>query len=211
MTSEFRIMLPILLSISVLSSSATAVEYVWQKISSGDVNRADLIKNTNGVFHTNNYYSPDGISWQTTTLPPHNYWINASGYGDGTFVLTGATGQLWTSTDFENWTSRHPGGEDITDVVFGGGVFVARKYWSSSEVWVSADLGSTWQTANTGSVPSHSGYNFLAYGNSSFIRPANNGVHKSNDGISWNTVYPANIPADFSFKFRITNKNAMDR
>lgn len=48
---------------------------------------------------------------------------------------------------------------------------MARKYWSSNQIWVSIDHGATWETYDTGSVPDRNDYNFLAYGNGTFIRP----------------------------------------
>jgi uncharacterized repeat protein (TIGR02543 family) len=152
------------------------------------------------VFHTNNCYSTDGVTWKTATYPPHSYWINASGYGGGTFVLTGAVGQIWTSDNFDNWTARSPGGEDITDVVYGNGIFIARKFWNTAGLWVSTNQGQTWTSADTGPVPDRGRYNKIAFGNNTFVRPAETDVKISTDGFNWTTITPPNRPSQFSFR-----------
>ena len=170
----------------------------WQRAAT-QVDRSDLLRVTEGVFHTNNWYSPDGHQWITTSYPPYNHWINGSGFGGGTFVLTGAVGQIWTSEDFQTWTPRHPGGEDITQVVYGNGIFVARKYWTTGGLWVSTDHGQSWASADTGSVPHRGAYNYIAFGNGVFVRPADTGVKISSDGFNWSTITPPNVPAGFEF------------
>ncbi len=174
-----------------------------------------------GVFLANNWYSPDGRRWITTDLPAPSrpsgafdnslaewartdfssgsFWINGSGYGGGTFVLGGSVGQLWTSRDFQVWTPRHPGGEDITGVVYGNGIFVARQYWTTGGLWVSNDHGQSWVGASSGSVPNRSDYNAIAFGDGVFVRPAETGVLVSSDGIKWSAVTPPGVPAGFRF------------
>jgi uncharacterized repeat protein (TIGR02543 family) len=171
----------------------------WKRVAT-EVHRADLLRTTEGVFHTNNCYSTDGVNWKYATYPPHSYWINNSGYGSGTFVLTGAVGQIWTSDNFDNWTARSPGGEDITDVVYGNGIFIARKFWNTAGLWVSTNQGQTWTSADTGPVPDRGRYNKIAFGNNTFVRPAETDVKISTDGFNWTTITPPNRPSQFSFR-----------
>jgi uncharacterized repeat protein (TIGR02543 family) len=171
----------------------------WKRVAT-EVHRADLLRTTEGVFHTNNCYSTNGVNWKTTTYPPHSYWINNSGYGSGTFVLTGAVGQIWTSNNFEDWSERSPGGEDITDVVYGNGIFIARKFWNTAGLWVSTNQGQTWTSADTGPVPDRGRYNKIAFGNNTFVRPAETDVKISTDGFNWTTITPPNRPSQFSFR-----------
>ena len=174
----------------------------WTRVAT-EVHRADLLRTTEGVFHTNNYYSLNGVDWQSISYPPHSFWINASGYGGGTYVLTGAVGQIWTSNDFRTWSTRNPGGEDITDVAYGNGIFVARKFWSTGALWVSSNQGQTWSSADTGSVPDRGSYNQIAFGNGVFVRPGETGVRVSTNGSAWSTITPPNVPAGFTFRGRI--------
>jgi hypothetical protein len=174
----------------------------WSRVAVA-VHRADLLRYTEGVFHTNNFYSLTGVDWQPISYPPHNFWINASGYGGGTFVLTGAVGQIWTSGNSLTWTARNPGGEDITDVVYGNGIFIARKFWTTGGLWVSTNNGQSWSSADTGSVPDRGAYNHIAFGNNVFVRPCETGVKISNNGFTWSTITPINTPTGFRFFGRI--------
>jgi formylglycine-generating enzyme len=166
------------------------------KLSTGVVDRPDLFKNQDGVLLTNSHYSLDGKTWVKVSYPNHNHWLNCSGYGGGVFVLTGAAGQIFTSTDFKSWTPRNPGGEDITDVAYGNGVFVIRKYWSAGQVWVSSNAGASWATINTGGAPDRT-YNSIAYGGGMFMYPLDNKVRTSLNGLSWATHLVSGIPAGF--------------
>ena len=192
----------------------------WHRVATA-VHGTSALRVTGGVFLTNNWYSPDGHRWITTNLPAPirpsgafdnslaewarsdsssgDHWINTSGYGGGTFVLTGSVGQLWTSRDFQTWTPRHPGGEDITGVVYGNGIFLARKFWTTGGVWVSSDHGQSWVSASTGSVPNRSEYNGIAFGDGVFVRLAETGVLVSSDGFNWSPVTPPTVPAGFRF------------
>ena len=190
----------------------------WNRVAAG-VDGACALRVTDGVFLTTNWYSPDGRRWIHTFYPPHSDWIAGSGYGGGTFVLTGAAGQLWTSGDFQAWTPRHPGrvdgtyvdvlenliymAEDITSVVYGNGIFVARKFWTTGGLWVSTDQGQSWASADTGSVPHRGAYNYIAFGNGLFVRPADTGVKVSSDGLTWATVIPPDKPEGFQFAERL--------
>ncbi|MEY4244753.1 MAG: hypothetical protein RLZZ245_2338, partial [Verrucomicrobiota bacterium] len=151
---------------------------------------------SDGIFLTNSHHSNDGITWNPVQYPSHSYWLNCSGYGAGTFVLTGAVGQIFTSSNFSNWTNRSPRGEDITNVVFGNGTFVARKFWSTGDMWVSKNNGVTWTSVDTGDAPDRS-YNSVAFGNNKFIYPLDNRVRTSADGINWTQHTIASIPSGF--------------
>jgi hypothetical protein len=88
-------------------------------------------------------------------------------------------------------------------VVYGNGIFIARKFWNTAGLWVSTNQGQTWTSASTGSVPDRGRYNMIAFGNGTFVRPAETGVKISTDGFNWSTITPTNKPAQFSFQERI--------
>jgi hypothetical protein len=160
------------------------------------VDRPDLLRNYDGMLVLNSHYSVDGTNWMPVAYPPARFWINASGYGGGTFVMTGATGQIFTSTDYQTWTARNPGGEDITELAYGNGTFVARKFWSTGDVWVSKNSGVTWTSVDTGDAPDRF-YCSLAFGAGKFLYPLDNRVRTSVDGLSWVTHTIPGIPTGF--------------
>jgi hypothetical protein len=159
-----------------------------------------LMQVSDGIFLTNSHYSLDGITWTPVQYPSHSYWINASGYGGGTFVMTGAVGQIFTSSDFTNWTARNPGGEDITRVVYGNGTFVVRKFWSTGAMWVSKNSGVSWTSVDTGGAPDR-GYCEMAFGNGKFIYPLDNRVRTSTDGLSWTNYIIPSVPSGFQMRY----------
>jgi hypothetical protein len=112
----------------------------WQK-KTEYTHGAYLLKISDGAFITNSHYSVDGGTWKEVKYPSHGYWLNGSGYGAGTFVLTGAVGQIFTSNDFENWIPRSPGGVDVINVTYGNNTFIAAQYYRSS-IWHPSSLWS---------------------------------------------------------------------
>ncbi len=162
------------------------------------VDAAYLLELTDGVFVTNSHFSSDGITWNAVEYPSHNYWLNDSGYGAGIFVMTGAVGQIFTSTDYKNWTPKNPGGfRDVTTVAYGNGTFIAREYYSSS-IWVSKNNGATWTSVstNTSSDPGDP----ILFGNGKFYVLTANSVFKSSDAINWDSNTISAIPAGFGLR-----------
>ena len=159
------------------------------------------VQHISGLFLMDNGgpYSPDGITWTDMQPPPYNYWLTGSSYGDGTFVVAGAAGQIFTSTDYENWIVRNVGGEDITSICYGAGTFVARKYHSTGDIWVSKDKGASWTSVDTGDAPDRT-YNVITHGNNIFMYPLDNRVRTSVDGLSWTTHVISGIPAGLKMR-----------
>jgi len=85
-------------------------------------------------------------------------------------------------------------------VVYGNGIFIARKFWNTAGLWVSTNQGQTWTSADTGPVPDRGRYNKIAFGNNTFVRPAETDVKISTDGFNWTTITPPNRPSQFSFR-----------
>ncbi|MEI6819635.1 MAG: hypothetical protein WCL19_08540 [Verrucomicrobiota bacterium] len=163
------------------------------------VDGAYLLKETGGLLLTNSHYSRDGNTWNAVQYPNHSYWINCSGYGAGTFVMTGAVGQIFTSIDYKNWITRNPGGEDITDVCFGNNIFIARKFWSKGYIWVSKNNGASWVSVDTGGAPDRF-YDGITFGNGKFLYPIDNRTRTSVDGLTWTNYVIPSVPAGFEMR-----------
>jgi N-acetylneuraminic acid mutarotase len=161
-------------------------------------NRGDLLRYANGRFLTLGHTSVDGQTWTAIPPPPHNFWLNEIGEGDGTYVITGPQGQLWTSPDLAAWTRRTtPDTDDLTAVAHGNGVFVVRKFWQAGAVLRSADRGVTWQTVATGPAPDRF-YNTLAFGQGLFVYALDTSVRTSLDGLAWQDRPVSGVPPGFS-------------
>jgi sugar lactone lactonase YvrE len=153
----------------------------------------------NGRFVNPSHWSADGQTWTPIAHPPYNHWLNNIGGGDGTFVLTGPQGQLWTSPDLATWTRRAtPDNDDLTTVAHGNGVLLVRKFWQTGAMLRSADGGRTWATVATGSAPSRF-YNELAFGQGRFVYALDRAVRTSVDGLAWQERAVPSAPAAFSF------------
>jgi hypothetical protein len=158
-----------------------------------------LFRDHDGVLLHNGAFSYDGVTFSNFSDPPFAYWQNVTGYGGGTFVKTGAVGQIFTSGNGTTWTNRSPGGEDIVGVRYGNGVFVARKYWSTGSLWVSSNNGVSWSSVTTGSNPGREYLDF-SFGNGKFIIPLDNRVRMSTDGFNWTEHTVATVPAGFALR-----------
>ena len=158
------------------------------------VNGAYTLRNKDNVFITNGEYSNDGIIWNTSIEPAHAFWLNNSAHGNGIFIRTGAVGQLFTSTNFKEWTIRSPGGVDIVDPIYGNGTYIARQY-KRSTIWLSRNnSGSSWENVETGVSSDYP----LCFGNNIFLLAIENQTKTSPDGINWNTHNITNKPNLFS-------------
>lgn len=168
----------------------------WQKRTEY-INGGYLLKVSDGIFIANSHYSENGETWKEVKNPSHSFWLNCSGYGSGTFVLTGAAGQIFTSTDFENWTSRNPGGGDVINVTYGNNTFIAARYYSSS-IWISKNSGVDWTsiTTDAGYTPGDS----IHFGSGMFYWLTDNKVLISSDAINWTTHQIANTPNNFNVR-----------
>jgi|GEM_PF-4032327 len=146
---------------------------VFVAVASGSDNRA--------------YYSSDGITWQSATLPVITNW-NSISYGEGTFVAVGIDCQYaaYSIDDGKTWTSSLlPSKSWWLSVAYGGGGFVAIA-GGTSEAAYSSD-GVTWQST---SLPQSPNWNDVAYGNGTFVVVAANTTVSaySANGIDWDTA-----------------------
>ncbi len=163
------------------------------------VDSGHLLQISDGVILTNSHYSEDGVKWNAVKYPSYSNWLNCSGYGANTFVLTGAGGQIFTSRNFKNWIDHSPGGEDITSVIYGNNTFIARKYWSPGGCWVSKNKGNSWTSVDTGGAPDKT-YCGMSYGNGIFVYPLDNSVRTSVDGIIWANHAISSLPSGFEMR-----------
>ena len=120
-----------------------------------------------GSGSTNNVaYSTDGTVWTTTTTPALN--VGAFTFGNGIFVsLNGNT--VLRSADGINWSSGSlPTSFSWSELVYGGGIFVATPPTINRATVVSSDGGENWVT---GQLPSTAGgyWSSIAYGNGRFV------------------------------------------
>ncbi|MBL9139805.1 MAG: hypothetical protein JNK85_28300 [Verrucomicrobiales bacterium] len=92
--------------------------------------------------------SPDGLHWTTLDLsafPDLN--LNGIAYGDGRWVAVGDRGLILTSTDGENWNVSESGAvEDLQDIVYGHGQFVAVGFLSGTSTVLDSPDGVEWTT-----------------------------------------------------------------
>jgi len=70
--------------------------------------------------------SGDGTVWEWDQInATGNPDFSAVTYGEGTFVMVGQSGRIFTSPDADNWTQRDSGvNSNLRDVVWGGDLFV---------------------------------------------------------------------------------------
>ncbi len=168
----------------------TKADWVFRHAGSGGLKVSD------GAIFNNAAFSRDGITFNAFTNPPFAAWGNQTGHGGGVFVKTGAVGQIYTSTNGVDWANRSPGGEDITDVSYGNGIFVIRKFWSTGDMWVTSNFGASWTSVDTGDAPSRF-YGTLIYGSGKFLYPLVNVVRESSNGLTWTSRVIPSIPAGF--------------
>ena len=195
----------------LLPDPATVADMVWAPELNRFVAVGGEFRNTKGVSaearpESNNsrefgraWTSTNGMDWTTGTLPPDIGRITGVAWDGTTFVLCGYKGQLATSTDGSNWTSRTSGTDElIYDVEWGGGNFVASVF--GGQVLTSQD-GIRWEIASLGeritSIPGPA----PVYGNGTWIIPIAGRVYRSNDLKQWSKVQAsdASYPALFAF------------
>lgn len=136
------------------------------------------------------YYSFDGYTWETSTLPATTYWSSVA-YGDGVFVAIAGGGGSPTSnvaaysTDGINWTAATlPSTNGWIKVVYGNGTFVAisgGSYQRNAAAY-STDGGATWTGAT---LTASDNWWDLTYGDGKFIAIASGRAAYSTDGTSW--------------------------
>ena len=142
-----------------------------------------------GTFLT----STDGITWTSDSLTI-NVRLRAVTYDGSKFVAAGYDydfsvsswkGVIYTSPDGSAWTRRHYDGEELRDIAYGGGAFIAAG--DGGQIWRSTD-GVTWNQIASGTTVDLDG---VSYGAGGFvIVGADSGggpaiVLTSTNGLSW--------------------------
>lgn len=72
----------------------------------------------NGTARTNIYSSPNGVTWTSRTITSTT--VGSIAFGNGVYVLVGASGNVQTSTDGATWTNRTSGtANNLNSIWFG--------------------------------------------------------------------------------------------
>lgn len=92
--------------------------------------------------------SADGETWTKVDVGSEFDRLKGVAYGNGTYVLVGTSGdyssRIYTSGDGDAWTEKAAAPQQLNDVAFGSGKFVA--VGGDSNVLISTDNGETWQS-----------------------------------------------------------------
>lgn len=127
--------------------------------------------------------SNSGATWNTRTLPQSDTWL-AAGYGNGLFMLVGAS-YVVTSPDGVTWTQKTGVGATGSNVVaYGAGAWVVGITAGGNTTFKrSTDSGTTWtdgaalpETAGIESMIYMSGIGFVAGSNSGRIFVSTDGI-----------------------------------
>lgn len=132
--------------------------------------------------------SSDGIGWSYKTAVANS--VREIAFINNVFVVAAASGNLYSSTNGNSWTTRSPsfGSSLIYSVAFGNGVYVAGG--AGGRLTSSTDLV-TWtvRTSNFGTTI----INGLAYGAGSYVAVGAAGrLTQSTDAVTW-TVRTSNF------------------
>lgn len=145
--------------------------------------------------------STDGINYK---YPTGSYSAVASSGTSyvGVGVISSNTGNIFSSADFETWTSRTPvDQQELYGVVWNGSKYLAVGNYTVVE---STDNGITWNQVATPAAT----YTTLAWGDSKFVAAGYDGggakIAYSATGVTWTTASTADI---FYFKVKYVNGN----
>ena len=135
--------------------------------------------------------SVDGTTWTECGCDPELGDFGGSAYGNGTFVVVGARGNVCTSRDGRSWQhAATGGGEDLLDVAFGRGTFVA--VGALGVVFTSRD-GLEWERQSSYITRSLSR---IVFGGDLFVAVGQGlTIATSPDGKSWTKAMDS--PSDF--------------
>ena len=147
------------------------------------------------ISHSRLHGNPLG-SWQWRNPLPQGDILRGVAYGNGTFVAVGKRGAVLTSQDGAAWSFVASLPNDLNDISFANGLFVAvGGDWSfcctasplSGEIYTSVD-GTNW--TKRASVPIWP-FKGIAHGNGIFVAVSGFGVTSiSSDGVSWTNNSP---------------------
>ncbi len=162
---------------SALTEAYTSTKYPYGKMIYA--NGLWIAPNDDGLIYTATAY--DG-TWTEIDLGTTQD-IDAVAASDTTYVVVGASGTIFSSTDGATWTSRTaPGGSSssINDVTYANGLFVAAA--TSGKIYTSSD-GETWVLAKDVGQPQMRQCKYL---NEYYICVGDQGyIAYSSDGTSW--------------------------
>lgn len=147
------------------------------QVNDGAVNSIDAVYDR-GVPVTNGVQN-----WTSQTSGFSGSAINAATYGNGLYVIAGASGKLSTSLDGVTWTSRTSGfgTTAIRGLAYGNGLFVA--VGDSGTLTTSPD-GTTWTSRTSGF--STTAIKGVGFGNGLFVAVGDSGtLTTSSDGVTW--------------------------
>jgi hypothetical protein len=122
-----------------------------------------------GYWGTSAWYSTDGTTWKTATVPDVGGWRDIA-YGNGMFVAVGPSSSgIMSSSNGKAWTQGTVPAEitnGLSKIVYGNGIFLAFPYKSSDSHIAKSSDGQTWTALSktfSGSVRA------AAYGNGVFV------------------------------------------
>ena len=123
------------------------------------------------------FTSTNGTTWSTSTLssPVSTFGVNNLAYGNGAFVGVGSGSNYIVSTNAgSTWTEYNMGtGNYISQVIFGGGYFVAINAASTTKYYTSTN-GLSWKSHTLSSAFVGAGNGW--YGNACWMFPGTSQV-----------------------------------
>ncbi|NJK98974.1 MAG: hypothetical protein HC905_32320, partial [Bacteroidales bacterium] len=114
---------------------------------------------------------------------PVNTVSTGVSYGNSIYVAISSNGNVYTSSDANNWTKSAELGQTLNKVAFGAGLFVV--VGNSGYVATSAD-GITWTQRTSGTTNNLTDLQLLQ--SKFWVTGANRTLINSSDGITWGTV-----------------------
>lgn len=96
--------------------------------------------------------------------------LNDGTYNNGTYVLCGSGGQIYSTTDITNWTSRTSNVTgNLLKINYGNGYFLVAQGSGSSPINIYSTDGTSWTTANTTGIGQASSSQVIKYLNNVYI------------------------------------------
>lgn len=135
------------------------------------------------------YQSDDGITWhrrffQCDPNKVSGLALSGVAYGNGTYVVTGYNGRIYTSTDTVNWSlASVPNSDYYMSVTYNDVNTAFYAVSMSGSILVSYNNGSTWQSVFSDTSKC---FEDIAYGNGLYYAVGDGGyIAKSTDGTHW--------------------------
>lgn len=132
--------------------------------------------------------SIDGISWTEYQIGGTYDNFKPIIYGNGKYVTINGTGQIYTSTNGENWTKNASsfGNNNWINGTFGNGIFlICGRRTQGGNVYINtltSTDGENW-VQNTTSI--YGSFSSITFGNEKFVGTFNQSVYTSIDGKNW--------------------------